>query len=140
MGLTKILHILITSQRQRTTLLRPSRASAGTIGLVDHDTISCSCGDEGGAIGEASEAGVEIEGYVRQTIAQSAEEEGEVADEPAESGLVSLDSLVHAFQEIENGEKAYWSVCARCISLWPRGIVAGGGGAIVGVIGMDLWM
>lgn len=75
---TQILHIFIASKCQNPALLSAPSLCAGTVSLVNHDTIGCSCRDESSAVGESSPSGVEVEGHVRQAIAKCAEEECEV--------------------------------------------------------------
>ena len=82
---TEILNIFISSQSQRPTLLTTCTPLAGAEGFVDDYTVGCCCGHEGGAIRETGPARVEIECDVGETVAERAEEERHVADEPAES-------------------------------------------------------
>ena len=87
--LTEILNIFISGQSQRPTLLATCTPLAGAECFVDDYTVGCSCCHEGGAIREAGPARVEVESDVGEAVAERAEEEHDVADEPAESVYVS---------------------------------------------------
>lgn len=76
--------ILIPSQSQGPTLLATTRTHACTVRLVDNNTIGCCGCYESGAVGEHCRFGVGMEGDVGDAIAKSADEEGDVSDEPAE--------------------------------------------------------
>lgn len=85
---TEILNILISSQSQGTTLLATCTALASAESFVDDNAVGCSCCHEGCAIREAGPARVEVESDVGEAIAEGAEEERDVSDEPAKSVYV----------------------------------------------------
>ena len=97
---TEILNIFISSQSQWSTLLATCTPLASAECFVDDNTVGCCCCHEGGAIREAGPARVEVESDVGEAIAERAEEERDVADEPAESMDIST-----RFQSIDHGEK-----------------------------------
>lgn len=84
------MHIFIASQSQCTTrtLLTATSSHTGAVGFVDNDTVGCSSRYEGGAVGEYGCLRVGVEGYVGDSVAESADEEGYVADEPSELDLM----------------------------------------------------
>ncbi len=87
---TEILNIFISSQSQRSTLLTTCTSLASAECFVDDNTVGSCCCHEGGAIREAGPARVEVESDVGEAIAERAEEERDVADEPAKSVYVSM--------------------------------------------------
>ena len=82
--LTHILHILIARQREQILSLGRPAPGPGHVGLVDDDAVRHGGGDEGGTIRVAGPSAVVIEGDVGQAVAQHAQEEREMAGEPAE--------------------------------------------------------
>ena len=86
---TEILNIFISSQSQRSTLLATCTPLASAECFVDDNTVGCCCCHEGGAIRETGPARVEVESDVGEAIAERAEEERDVSNEPAESVHIS---------------------------------------------------
>jgi hypothetical protein len=80
---TKILHILISRQREWAALSL-SALLARAVALEDDDAVSCSSGNKRSAVGELSPTAVGVEGDVAQAVTQRAEQEGHVAAEPGE--------------------------------------------------------
>ena len=97
---TEVLNILISSQSQWSTLLATCTPLASAECFVDDNTVGCCCCHEGCAIRETGPARVEVESDVGETIAEGAEEERDVSDEPAESVYVSM-----MFRSIDLGEE-----------------------------------
>ena len=94
--LTQVLNILVGQDGQRSslTLACPgTRAEA----LINDDAVGDCGSDKGGAVGEAGPFGRGVEGDVRQTVPQSAEEERHMSGEPGE--LEGLDELEEAVLE-----------------------------------------
>lgn len=84
----KILDVFVTEHRQTGRLnLRHSNASllkSGTVGLVDNDTVGGRGADKRQAVDKVGGASVGVEADERDGVAESTEEEGEMAHEPAE--------------------------------------------------------
>lgn len=79
---TQILHVLILHHLENASLLALSDLCP--VRLAHHNTVRHSSGDKRSAIAELGPARVEVECDVAQAVAESAEEEGKVADEPRE--------------------------------------------------------
>lgn len=78
--LTQVLYILIGCQREDPALLSLPHASA--VCLVDDDTISDACREEGGTVGEGRPSRGRVEGDVRQAVAECRQQQRDVAGEP----------------------------------------------------------
>ena len=79
------MHILISSEGHKATLLAAASACSCTVGLVDHDAIS-SCGShESGAVRVSGPGPVWVEGDIGQAIAECAKKQRHMSHKPAES-------------------------------------------------------
>ena len=88
---TQVLHILIPSNSHRAALSLPTLGT-GPVALKHNDPVSGSGCDESSAVGEASPAAGGVEGDVAQTVAEGAEQEGDMAAEPGElqAGIIKI--------------------------------------------------
>lgn len=80
---TQILHILVADYRER-AVLGLARTSTCAEALKDDNTVGDGGSNKGGAVGVTSPSGVVVEGEVGHCVADSAEQKGDVAGEPAE--------------------------------------------------------
>ena len=87
---TEILNIFISSQSQRPTLLTTCTPLTSAECFVDDDTVGSCCCHEGGAIREAGPARVKVESDVGEAIAEGAEKERDVSNEPAKPVYFSI--------------------------------------------------
>jgi hypothetical protein len=78
---TQILHILIGEQGDEAGGLALSHTRP--VALVDDDAVRDGGRGEGQAIREACPAGVPVEGHVRESVANGAEQERDVPDKPS---------------------------------------------------------
>lgn len=81
--LTEILHVLVSRQLERAALTLTTLCTS-TVSLEHDYAIGNCCGHKGSAVGESSPAAVEVEGKVAEGVAESAQEESDMAAEPGE--------------------------------------------------------
>lgn len=81
--LTQILHILVGDQGERASLTLPA-LSTRAVAFEDDDAIGGSGGDESSAVAELCPTAVVAEGDVAQGVAERAQEQSNMADEPCE--------------------------------------------------------
>lgn len=136
MSITKVLHILIPKQLQRGALSLAA-LGAGAVAFEDDDAVGGGGGDEGGAVAVAGPGAVRVEGDVAQAVAEGAQQERDVADEPGEpaydSESVSWGWLVGGRERDGRGwgggtHCKVWTM--RSMRAWSGSLGEGGGGAI----------